>query len=42
MTHIKVPREQQLAYGITPGLIRMSVGMEASTDIIEDLEQALQ
>jgi methionine-gamma-lyase len=30
-----------MKYGITDGLIRMSVGMESIQDILQDLEQAL-
>jgi methionine-gamma-lyase len=41
MTHVKVPKDQRLKYGITDGLIRMSVGLENIEDIIADLEQAL-
>lgn len=40
-THVGVPREQRLQYGITDGLIRMSVGIENIEDILNDLEQAL-
>jgi methionine-gamma-lyase len=41
MTHASVPREDRLKYGITDGLIRVSVGMENIADILNDLEQAL-
>lgn len=41
MTHASVPREQRLAAGITDGLLRLSVGLEAVSDIIADLEQGL-
>ncbi len=41
MTHFGVPREQRIKYGITDGLIRMSIGMENVQDIIADLLQAL-
>lgn len=40
-THSQLTAEQQLGGGITPGLIRLSVGIENSCDIIADLEQAL-
>ena len=40
-THSQLSAEQQLAGGITPGLIRLSVGIEHSDDIIADLDQAL-
>lgn len=41
MTHSDVPREQQEAMGITPALVRLSVGVEHPEDVIADLEQAL-
>jgi methionine-gamma-lyase len=40
-THVGVGREQRLAFGITDGLIRMSVGIENVADILNDLEQAI-
>lgn len=40
-THMVVPREQRLQYGISDGLIRVSVGLENVTDITDDLSQAL-
>lgn len=40
MSHASVPREDRIKFGITDGLIRMSVGMENITDILNDLEQA--
>ena len=40
-THSQLSEEQQLSGGITPDLIRISVGIEAVEDICEDLEQAL-
>ena len=42
MTHYSVPKEQRERYGITDGLIRMSVGMENIADILSDLDQALK
>jgi len=42
MTHYSVPKESREKYGITDGLIRMSVGMENVEDILNDLEQALK
>jgi methionine-gamma-lyase len=42
MTHFSVPPEQRQRYGITDGLIRMSVGIEDAKDIIADLSQALE
>lgn len=41
MTHASIPLEQRLANGITPQLIRLSVGIEASDDLIADWQQAL-
>lgn len=41
MTHYSVPKELRRQYGITDGLIRMSVGIENVQDIIADLDQAL-
>lgn len=41
MTHYGVRREDRIKYGITDGLIRMSVGIENIEDILADLEQAL-
>jgi methionine-gamma-lyase len=41
MTHYGVPKEKRQQYGITDGLIRMSVGIENVQDILMDLEQAL-
>lgn len=40
-THSKLTSEQQLAVGITPGLIRISTGLEKADDIIADIKQAL-
>jgi methionine-gamma-lyase len=42
MTHYGVPKEQREQYGITDGLIRMSIGMENVQDILMDLEQSLK
>lgn len=42
MTHSTVERPDRLDMGISDGLIRLSVGIEAVEDIIADLEQALQ
>jgi methionine-gamma-lyase len=40
-SHRAVPREQRLAIGISDGLVRVSVGVEAVEDLIDDLDQAL-
>jgi methionine-gamma-lyase len=42
MTHASTPRESREKYGITDGLIRMSVGLENVEDILADLDQSLK
>lgn len=41
MTHAPIPKDVQEHCGIVDGLIRLSVGIEDSKDLIRDLEQAL-
>jgi methionine-gamma-lyase len=41
MTHSDIPEEERLRLGITPALIRISVGIEDPDDLITDLNQAL-
>lgn len=41
MTHAAIPREKRIASGITDGLVRLSVGLEDTEDLIADLDQAL-
>lgn len=41
MTHASIPLAQRLANGITPQLIRLSVGIEDAEDLIADLAAAL-
>ena len=41
-THGKLSREDLLEVGISDGLIRVSIGLESSNDIIYDLKQALE
>lgn len=41
-THAKLTEQERLATGITPGLVRVSVGLEHITDIVGDIEQALE
>ena len=41
MTHASIPAEQRAALGISDGLVRLSVGIEACSDLISDLEAAL-
>ena len=40
-THSQLSEEAQAAGGITPGLIRLSVGIENIDDILKDLDAAL-
>jgi cystathionine beta-lyase/cystathionine gamma-synthase len=41
MTHSSIPPGIQMQIGITPGLVRLSVGIEDVEDLISDLDQAL-
>lgn len=41
-THCKLSEEERLSVGITPGLIRISIGLENKEDILNDIEQALR
>jgi O-succinylhomoserine sulfhydrylase len=41
-THSKLSEEERLAVGITPGLVRVSIGLENMQDIIADIEQAIK
>jgi len=41
MSHGSVPEERRKALGITPNLLRLSVGIEDAEDLIDDLDQAL-
>lgn len=41
-THCKLSEEERLSVGITPGLIRISIGLENKEDILKDIEQALK
>lgn len=40
-THQRLPDAQKQALGITPGLVRMSIGLEDESDLIGDILQAL-
>ena len=42
MTHSKLSPEARKQGGITDELVRLSIGIEESEDIIADLEQALE
>ncbi|MGD2101903.1 MAG: PLP-dependent aspartate aminotransferase family protein [Acidimicrobiia bacterium] len=41
MTHAAVPPDERVAAGITDGLVRLSVGLEDTEDLIATLDQAL-
>lgn len=41
MTHASIPAERRAELGITPGLVRISVGIEDIEDLIEDLTKGL-
>ena len=40
-THQQLSSEEQIAAGVTPDFVRLSVGIEAIDDILADLDQAL-
>ena len=40
-THQRLPQEQKDKLGITPGLVRISIGLEDAHDLLSDFEQAL-
>jgi cystathionine beta-lyase/cystathionine gamma-synthase len=41
MTHASVPEERRAVMGVTPGLVRLSVGIEDEEDLLEDLDGVL-
>lgn len=41
MTHASIPKEIREARGVTDGLVRLSVGIEAVEDLVADVDQAL-
>jgi len=41
-THADVPEPERLARGIDETLLRLSIGVEAAADLIEDLDRAMQ
>ena len=41
-THAEMPDEERIKRGIDDSLIRLSIGIEDSNDIIKDIEQALE
>ncbi|MDW7694171.1 cystathionine gamma-synthase [Flammeovirgaceae bacterium SG7u.111] len=42
MTHASIPREERLKAGLSDSLIRLSVGVEDSQDLVDDLKQAIE
>jgi cystathionine beta-lyase/cystathionine gamma-synthase len=42
MTHSGATEEEKEMFGITPSLVRLSVGVEHAGDLVLDLEQALK
>ena len=42
MTHASIPKEERVKSGVVDSLIRLSVGVEDSTDLISDLKNALK
>jgi len=42
MTHAAIPQERREEIGITPGLVRLSVGIEDFEDLWKDIENALK
>ena len=40
-THSQLSKDEQASSGVTPGYVRLSIGIEHIDDILEDLEQAL-
>jgi len=40
-THSQLSEEEKLASGVTPGYVRLSIGIEHVEDIIGDIDQAL-
>jgi len=41
MTHASIPREERIKMGLADGLVRLSVGLEDTADLIADLKQGL-
>jgi cystathionine gamma-lyase/cystathionine beta-lyase/cystathionine gamma-lyase/homocysteine desulfhydrase len=42
MTHASIPEDERNRLGVTPGLVRISVGIEDAADILADLDSALE
>jgi cystathionine beta-lyase len=41
MTHAAIPKEEREKSGVVDSMLRLSIGIEHPTDLIADLEQAL-
>lgn len=41
-THADIPKEERESYGLTPDLLRLSIGIEDAGDLIQDLQQAFE
>jgi len=41
-THSQLSEEEQIATGVTPDFVRLSVGLETADDLLRDLDQALR
>jgi O-acetylhomoserine (thiol)-lyase len=41
-THQQLTEDEQAAAGVTPDMVRLSVGVEDAADIVADLEQAIE
>ncbi len=41
-THSQLSADEQLASGVTPGYVRLSIGIEHIDDILADIDQALK
>jgi cystathionine beta-lyase/cystathionine gamma-synthase len=41
MTHGSVPKELREKFGLTDGLVRLSVGIEDGEDLMDDIKNAL-
>jgi cystathionine beta-lyase len=42
MTHASIPRDERIKTGLVDSLLRLSVGVEDSEDLIADLAQGLE
>ena len=40
-THSQLTEQEMLAAGVTPGYVRLSIGIEHPDDIVADIKQAL-